>query len=113
LGILIALDDFGVGYSSLSYLRQFPVDVIKIDQSFIAHLTEDSASRSIVEKTIELAHLLELTVVCEGVETAEQDRQVVALTSDFCQGFYFSRPMTADMLDQVKVTASSGWTIAA
>jgi diguanylate cyclase (GGDEF)-like protein len=113
LGILIALDDFGVGYSSLSYLRQFPVDVIKIDQSFIAHLSEDSASRAIVEKTIELAHLLDLTVVCEGVETAEQDRQVVALTSDFCQGFYFSRPMTADMLDRVKVTPKTGWTIAA
>ncbi len=91
LGVLIALDDVGTGYSSLSYLRQFPVDIIKIDQSFIADLTENGASHHIVSKTIELAHLLELIVICEGVETAEQDHQVVALTSDYGQGFYFSR----------------------
>jgi diguanylate cyclase (GGDEF)-like protein len=113
LGVSVALDDFGTGYSSLSYLRQFPVDIIKIDQSFIADLAEGTASYAIVSKTIELAHLLNLTVVCEGVETAEQDRQVAALTSDFCQGFYFSRPMTADMLDDMAGKGESAWTIAA
>jgi EAL domain-containing protein (putative c-di-GMP-specific phosphodiesterase class I) len=112
-GVVVALDDFGTGYSSLSYLRQFPVDIIKIDQSFIADLTEDGASHHIVSKTIELAHLLNLKVICEGVETAEQDRQVVALTSDYCQGFYFSRPMTADMLDDITAAANAAWTIAA
>jgi len=112
LGIQLALDDFGTGYSSLSYLMEFPVDFVKIDQSFIAKLTENDASHSIVMKTIELARLLDLLFVCEGVETAEQDREVVALTSDFCQGFYFSRPMTAEMVDDATGADHLAWTIA-
>jgi EAL domain-containing protein (putative c-di-GMP-specific phosphodiesterase class I) len=112
LGVLVALDDFGTGYSSLSYLKEFPVDIIKIDRSFIANLTEDSASYAIVSKTIELAHLLGLLVVCEGIETAEQYRGVDALTSDYSQGFYLSRPMPADQLDDSKSKALSAWTIA-
>jgi diguanylate cyclase (GGDEF)-like protein len=112
LGVQLALDDFGTGYSSLSYLMNFPVDIVKIDQSFIAELTRNHASHAIVTKTIELAHLLNLLVVCEGVETAEQDRQVTALTTDFCQGFYFSRPMSAEMVDDVSGTAQSAWAIA-
>jgi len=112
LGILVALDDFGTGYSSLSYLRQFPVDIIKIDQSFIAALDEDVSSHAIVSKTIELAHLLDLSVICEGVETAEQYRHVAALASDFCQGFYLSRPLTADTLDDVASAGDSAWRIA-
>jgi diguanylate cyclase (GGDEF)-like protein len=111
LGVSIALDDFGTGYSSLSYLRQFPVDIVKIDQTFIAELNEDNASHAIVSMTINLAHLLNLVVVCEGVETAEQDREVTSLTSDFCQGFYFSRPMSAEMLDDQSTKGDSAWTI--
>jgi diguanylate cyclase (GGDEF)-like protein len=111
LGIRLALDDFGTGYSSLSYLMEFPVDVVKIDQSFIANLMDNKASHAIVAKTIELAHLLDLTVVCEGVETAEQGREVTALTGDFSQGFYFSRPMTAEMVDDVSGPGLSAWTI--
>jgi diguanylate cyclase (GGDEF)-like protein len=113
LGIQMALDDFGMGYSSLSYLRQFPVDVIKIDQSFIADLTAHEASHAIVLKTIELAHLLDLTVVCEGVETAEQDRHVTALTSDFSQGFFYAPPMTAEMVDDITSPADTVWMAAA
>jgi diguanylate cyclase (GGDEF)-like protein len=113
LGVLVALDDFGTGFSSLSYLRQFPVDIIKIDQSFIADLPDDAASLAIVTMTIDLAHVLGLIVICEGVETAEQDRQVTALTGDYSQGFYFSRPMTADMLDEMAGTARAAWSIAA
>jgi EAL domain-containing protein (putative c-di-GMP-specific phosphodiesterase class I) len=112
LGIQLALDDFGTGYSSLSYLMEFPVDVVKIDQSFIGSLMENKASHAIVAKTIELAHLLDLTVVCEGVETAEQGREVTELTGDFSQGFYFSRPMTAEMVDEVSGPGLSAWTIA-
>jgi EAL domain-containing protein (putative c-di-GMP-specific phosphodiesterase class I) len=95
----------------LSYLMEFPVDVVKIDQSFIAKLTNSKASHSIVAKTIELAHLLDLMVVCEGVETAEQDREVTALAGDFSQGFYLSRPMTAETLDEMTSRSSSPWTI--
>jgi diguanylate cyclase (GGDEF)-like protein len=111
LGVLIALDDFGTGYSSLSYLKEFPVDIIKIDQNFIADLTEGSASYAIVSKTIELAHLLNKIIICEGVETAEQYRQVEALTSDYCQGYYISRPITAEMVDEMTEAAKSSWTI--
>jgi diguanylate cyclase (GGDEF)-like protein len=111
LGMQLALDDFGTGYSSLSYLMEFPVDVVKIDQSFIAKVTQNKASHAIVEKTIELAHLLDLIVVCEGVETAEQDREVAALTSDFSQGFYLSRPLTAEMVDDITGMEQSAWTI--
>jgi len=113
LGVYVALDDFGTGYSSLSYLRDYPVDIVKIDQTFIAHLTEDTSSHAIVAKTIELAHLLNLIVVCEGIETIEQYQHVSALRSDFCQGFYFSRPMTAGRLDNTAGAAASPWTIAA
>ena len=111
LGVSLALDDFGTGYSSLSYLLEFPVDIVKIDQSFIARLNESDASHAIVGKTIELAHLLHLLVVCEGVETAEQGLEVSALTSDFSQGFYFAKPMTAEMVDDVSDRDQSGWTI--
>jgi diguanylate cyclase (GGDEF)-like protein len=99
LGVILALDDFGTGYSSLSYLKRFPVDVVKIDRGFIADLAQDQASHDIVSKIIELAHLRHMTVVTEGVETADQRREAGSLGSEACQGFYFSRPMTADNLD--------------
>jgi len=92
LGLLLALDDFGTGYSSLSYLNRFPVDVVKIDQSFIADITGDSSSRAIVAKTIEMAHLMDLVVVSEGIETRHQHQVVTELGSDLCQGFFFGRP---------------------
>ena len=97
LGVLLALDDFGTGYSSLSYLKRFPVDIIKIDQSFIADLVRDESSRAIVSMTIELAHVLGLTVVCEGVETQEQHQVVAEMGSNSCQGYYYGRPATLAM----------------
>ena len=111
-GILVALDDFGTGYSSLRYLTEFPFDILKIDQSLIGRLGEDAASYSLVSKTIELAHLLGLSVVCEGVETAKQSGDVEALTSDFSQGFHFSPPMTVDLVDETtKDLVDRAWTI--
>jgi sensor c-di-GMP phosphodiesterase-like protein len=67
---------------------EFPFDILKIDQTFIANLTESKASHAIVAKTIELAHLLDLVVVCEGVETVEQNREVAALAGDFSQNVF-------------------------
>jgi EAL domain-containing protein (putative c-di-GMP-specific phosphodiesterase class I) len=99
LGMTLALDDFGTGYSSLAYLNRFPVDVVKIDQSFITDLAHNSSSHAIVSKTIEMAHLLHLVVVCEGVETAAQQRVLGELGSDFSQGFYFARPMSVECLE--------------
>jgi diguanylate cyclase (GGDEF)-like protein len=98
LGVTLALDDFGTGYSSLAYLKRFPVDTVKIDQSFVADLAHNTASHAIVSKTIEMAHLLDLTVVCEGVETKAQHHVASELGADFCQGFYFARPMSAASL---------------
>jgi diguanylate cyclase (GGDEF)-like protein len=99
IGVRLALDDFGTGYSSLSYLKRFPIDIVKIDQSFVADLEHDQASHAIVFAVVELAHMLGMTVVAEGVETAEQRGLLARLGCDFCQGFYFARPMSADDFD--------------
>jgi diguanylate cyclase (GGDEF)-like protein len=101
VGVRLALDDFGIGYSSLSYLKRFPIDIVKIDQMFIADLSRDRVSHAIVSKVIELAHLLDMTVVAEGVETADQHHEVALLGSESCQGYYFARPMPADSVDKL------------
>ncbi len=98
-GVQLALDDFGTGYSSLSYLRTLPIDVLKIDRSFIADLDDKSAGKTILTAIIQLAHGLGLTVVSEGVETAGQHQQLTTLGSDSCQGFYFARPMSASSIE--------------
>jgi diguanylate cyclase (GGDEF)-like protein len=103
LGVLLALDDFGTGYSSLSYLKQFPVDILKIDRTFTADLLHDPASHAIVTKIIELAHMLDLAVVSEGVETAAQRAAVSRLGSEFYQGYYFARPMSAESVGHLLV----------
>ena len=95
IGVALALDDFGTGYSSLACLNTLPVDAIKIDQSFIATLTGAPDSQRVVAAIIALAHGLELTVVAEGVETAGQHHELTRLGADFCQGFYFGKPMPA------------------
>ncbi|MCV6613126.1 MAG: EAL domain-containing protein [Amphritea sp.] len=92
LGVLISLDDFGTGYASLSYLKRFPVDIIKIDRSFIADLSDDKDDGSLVEAIINMARSLNMEVVAEGVETAEQLEWLKAAGCDKAQGFYCSRP---------------------
>jgi len=99
LGVTIALDDFGTGYSSLSYLNDFPVDVVKIDQSFVATIGRDTHGMTILSAIVDLAHALGKTVVAEGLETLMQYRGVSALGCEACQGFYFARPMPADEID--------------
>jgi diguanylate cyclase (GGDEF)-like protein len=97
MGLSVALDDFGTGYSSLSYLRRFPVDLVKIDRGFVAELGNPITS-AIVSAVIHLAHVLDMPVVAEGVETAEQHVELAVLGCESCQGFFFSRPMSADDL---------------
>ncbi|HVA07734.1 MAG TPA: GGDEF domain-containing protein, partial [Acidimicrobiales bacterium] len=96
LGVNIALDDFGAGYSSLNYLDQFPVDIVKIDQTFIARLDHRQASRAVVTSIVGLSHTLGMSVVAEGVETLEQRDVLSEIGCDACQGFYFARPIPAD-----------------
>jgi diguanylate cyclase (GGDEF)-like protein/PAS domain S-box-containing protein len=91
-GVQVALDDFGTGYSSLSYLRKFPVDALKIDQSFVAQITA-GGDASIVKAVISMARSLKLRVIAEGVETLEQLAFLRAHECDEAQGYYFSRPV--------------------
>lgn len=97
-GVGIHIDDFGTGYSSLSYLAQLPVQTIKIDQSFIAQLSDPEANTKVVEAIIALGKAMELEVVAEGVETNQQYAIVRRLGCDLVQGFFIARPMPADQL---------------
>jgi diguanylate cyclase (GGDEF)-like protein/PAS domain S-box-containing protein len=92
LGVVLALDDFGTGYASLSYLRQFPIDVVKIDRSFTADVSNQHGDLVLLKGIIDLGHALELNLVAEGIETSEQHTIVRRLGCHQAQGFYFGRP---------------------
>ena len=94
--IKISIDDFGTGYSSLSYLKHFPIDVLKIDRSFVMELPHNTDDIAIVNTIISMGHNLNLNVIAEGVETREQADILKAMGCEFAQGFYFSRPIPAD-----------------
>lgn len=98
LGIGIALDDFGTGYSSLNYLRKYPFDMLKIDQSFIKDIQQDPTDRVLVNTSISMAHNLGLEVVAEGVETEEQLQLLSEQRCDMVQGYLLSRPIVPEML---------------
>src|SRR3954465_4747911 len=100
IGVRLAMDDFGTGYSSLAHLRRFPLDVIKVDRSFVAGLGDGQGS-SIAGAIISLAHALGLRTVAEGIEDEEQRRAVLALGCDVGQGFHFARPMPVDDLTRL------------
>lgn len=92
LGISVALDDFGTGYSSFNYLTKLPIDVLKIDRSFVIDLLNDKKSRCIVEAIIELSHELGINVVAEGVEEEKQVEYLKGILCDVVQGYYYSKP---------------------
>jgi EAL domain-containing protein (putative c-di-GMP-specific phosphodiesterase class I) len=96
LGVSIAIDDFGTGYSSLNYLHRLPIDRLKIDRSFMQVLNEPSSSLPIIEAIISMAQNMGLTVVAEGIETAEQLSLLYTKGCDLFQGYLFSRPLPAD-----------------
>ncbi|WP_287033595.1 EAL domain-containing protein [Methylophilus sp.] len=101
IGVKLAIDDFGTGYSSLSYLKQLSVDKLKIDKSFIRDLHQDKDSAEIVRAIIQLGHILQLTVVAEGVETQEQLAFLTHCQCDQIQGYLFSRPVAAENILEI------------
>ncbi|MFK5913411.1 MAG: EAL domain-containing protein [Woeseiaceae bacterium] len=101
LGIKLSIDDYGTGFSSMTYLKQLPVDELKIDKSFVIGLENDKSNDAIVRSTIDLAHNLGLTVVAEGIETAQAEKLLCEYDCDMGQGFYLSRPLPAKELEKL------------
>ena len=92
LGVRVAIDDFGTGYSALSHLRQFPVDVLKIDKSFIDQLNGDPQNANLVEGIIKLGESLHVDIIAEGIEQPQQAERLRAIRATLGQGFLFSKP---------------------
>jgi EAL domain-containing protein (putative c-di-GMP-specific phosphodiesterase class I) len=99
LGVRLAVDDFGTGYSSVGYVRQFPLDTLKIDKSFVQGLTAGAEDAAIAQAIIKMAHALGLSTVAEGVESADELARLQQLGCDLVQGFYFAAPLTAEAVD--------------
>jgi diguanylate cyclase (GGDEF)-like protein len=95
IGVRLSIDDFGTGYSSLSYLKRLPIDKLKIDKSFVAHLSDDHDSRAIALAIVSMAHSLRLTVTAEGIEDASQARILTDMHCNDGQGYLYARPMPA------------------
>jgi EAL domain-containing protein (putative c-di-GMP-specific phosphodiesterase class I) len=98
LGVQIAMDDFGSGYSSLSYLRSLPLDIIKIDKSFVAGMLSDSQDRAVVAGIVMLGRETERSVIAEGVETEAQHAELIAVGCELAQGFLYDVPRPPDQL---------------
>jgi EAL domain-containing protein (putative c-di-GMP-specific phosphodiesterase class I) len=107
LGVAIAVDDFGAGYASLLYLRQFPVSVLKLDRSLVQGLLNDPTDAALVRWTIEMAHALKVTCVAEGVEDAKTLAALLALGCDEAQGFFLQVPVPADQLNVARVAEAA------
>lgn len=105
LGIRIAIDDFGTGYSSLGYLKNFPIDILKIDQTFVRDIVQDQNNAAITNTIISLANNLNLNVIAEGVETQEQISFLLANECTLMQGYYFSPPISSEEIEKLFFSA--------
>ena len=100
-GVRVAIDDFGTGYSSLSYLQQFPINTLKIDRTFVRDIRADQGDASIINAIVAMARGLNMTLIAEGVENRTQLRYLREQGCQHVQGYYFSRPVTADELEDL------------
>jgi diguanylate cyclase len=101
LGVKIAVDDFGTGFSSLGQLRRFPIDVIKVDRSFVQGVDHDAKDAAIAANLVSLAHALGLVAVAEGIESEGQLASLRGLDCDLAQGYLFARPAPAEQITQL------------
>lgn len=101
LGVRVALDDFGSGYSSLSHLRRFPIDIVKIDKSFVDGVAADGVESAIARSIIDLGRAMRIETVAEGIEADEQAETLRTLGCEFGQGFFFARPLDASAWDDL------------
>ena len=104
IGVKILLDDFGTGYSSLSYLHRFPIDVLKIDKSFINNVHEHQNNRAIIKTIVDLATNLRMATVGEGIENIEDAQLLQKMDCLYGQGYYFAKPMPAQEMEQYIVS---------
>jgi len=101
IGVKIAIDDFGTGYSALSSLRDMPVDVLKIDKSFVDHIADSAEAAHLVQMILQLAHDFRISTVAEGAENVRQVQMLRAMGCSFVQGYYFSKPLPESELEIV------------
>jgi diguanylate cyclase (GGDEF)-like protein/PAS domain S-box-containing protein len=109
LGVQLYLDDFGKGHSSFDYLHRFPMDILKIDRSFVARIEENPSDVSIVSAIVTMAHQLGMEVVAEGIQTPEQVSKVRGLDCEYGQGFFFSRPIDGDEAERLVLRTMDDW----
>jgi predicted signal transduction protein with EAL and GGDEF domain len=108
LGVRLSIDDFGTGYTSMAYLRQLPVDELKVDRSFVTSMTDNEHDAVLVRTAIDLGHNLGLTVVAEGVEQAAHVSALRALDCDVAQGYHYARPLPADEITALLASHVTG-----
>ena len=107
VGVRLAIDDFGTGYSSLSYLHKFPIDVLKIDKSFVMTMASNQSDQIMVRSTINLAHELGLQVVAEGIEDQQTLDLLRGLGCDYAQGYHISKPILPDQFIELVSSSDS------
>jgi diguanylate cyclase len=107
LGVCLAIDDFGMGYSGLYHLKHMPIDILKIDRAFITGLGDEQGDEAIVLGTVGLAHALGVIAVAEGVETADQAAVLKELGCDLAQGHYFAKPLPREAMEKLLADGAS------
>jgi sensor c-di-GMP phosphodiesterase-like protein len=106
LGVRVAIDDFGTGFSSLSYLHRLPVDILKIDRSFVGSISEEGALPAVVSAIIDLAHSLQLETIAEGIERSTQRSRLLDRRCSHGQGYLFAKPLSPADAERLLLTAT-------